>query len=297
MTRFAAHAQEDRPRAPALSAPSQESDAPAAPETNLARMAVGVEYDGAEFHGWQSQPRARNVQDCVERALAAVADAPVRVVCSGRTDAGVHACGQVAHFTTAARRSEAAWVRGANSRLPRDVAVRWALPVADDFHARYSALRRHYRYVIVNCPARPALARGLAAWELRPLDEARMRAAAAALVGEHDFSAFRAAGCQSRTPRRQLFEIDVRRAGDRVWIDLCANAFLQRMARNIAGALIEIGAGERSAEWAGELLRARDRRLAAATAPACGLYLRGVEYPARHRLPGPPAWRMSVDLA
>jgi len=253
------------------------------------RIAVGLEYDGSGFAGWQSQAHAPSVQDAVQAALGAVADSPVDLVCAGRTDAGVHAAGQVAHFDTVALRGERAWMLGANSRLPAAVSVTWARTVPAHFHARYSAEARTYCYFILNRTTRSALAAGRAALIHRSLDEARMAEAAALLLGEHDFSAFRAAECQSRSPVRRLMELAVHREADRVVIRATANAFLHHMVRNLAGALIAVGQGKVPSGWARELLDSRDRRQGAPTAPAAGLYFWQVHYPAAFALPSPPA--------
>ena len=252
------------------------------------RIALGLEYDGSRFHGFERQPGRRTVQSEVEAALARVAAAPVRVVCAGRTDAGVHATGQVVHFDTAASRPVHAWVRGTNTYLPPDVTVLWARIVADGFHARFLALQRRYRYVIVNRDTRPALLAGRAAWEYRPLDARLMRLAARHLAGEHDFSSFRAAGCQARHPVRRLHRIEVARTGDRIVIDVHANAFLQHMVRNIAGTLVAVGAGEHDPDWVASVLAARDRRAAGVTAAPDGLYLVGVDYPEEAGIPAVP---------
>jgi tRNA pseudouridine38-40 synthase len=249
------------------------------------RIALGIEYCGTDFSGWQLQEGARTVQGCVEHAVSRVADHPLRVVCAGRTDARVHAFGQVAHFDTAAERPPHAWVFGANSHLPGDVSVRWARPVGDDFHARFSAVRRRYRYFIYNSSVRPAVWRSRVAWEFRPLDEGRMREAAAHLVGEHDFSSFRSYACQAKTPVRTLHRLEVARQGDLVVVDAEANAFLHHMVRNLAGVLMEVGVGKRPPDWAREVLEARDRRLGGVNAPPDGLYLIGVQYPGRFELP------------
>jgi tRNA pseudouridine38-40 synthase len=255
------------------------------------RFALGVEYDGSDFSGWESQPRRRTVQSTLETALACVADGPVATVCAGRTDAGVHAIAQVVHFDSVAKRAPHEWVMGTNSNLPGDVSVRWANPVAEPFHARYSAVCRYYRYVILNRRQRPALLRRRAAWERSPLQVAAMRAAAAYLLGEQDFSSFRAAGCQAKSAVRKVVGLEVHRRGDLVFIDIAANAFLQHMVRNVAGVLIEIGKGKREPAWAKELLEARDRTRAAATAPAQGLYLSRIDYPPEHGLPAvSPEW-------
>lgn len=243
------------------------------------RITAILEYDGSEFSGWQTQAAGRTVQACVEAALSAVADHAVSVTVAGRTDAGVHACAQVIHFDTDAPRAPRAWVFGANSHLPRDVALLWAGEVGGDFHARFSASGRRYRYVILNRPVRAALSRTRATWDYRPLDVDRMRAGAGRLVGTHDFSAFRAAECQAKSPVRALRALDVRRDGAFVVIDAYANAFLQHMVRNIVGVLTVIGAGEREPAWAREVLLSRDRTAGGVTAPAAGLYLVGIEYP------------------
>ncbi len=253
----------------------------------MPRIAVGLEYLGGAYVGWQSQPTRPSVQGCLEAALAKVADEPVSVVCAGRTDAGVHARGQVAHFDTTARRSMRAWVLGVNTELPRDISVIWAQPVPAHFHARYSAEARTYRYLILNRRARGGLWEGCATWVHRPLDALAMAEAAALLEGEHDFSAFRAAECQARSPVRRLERLRVQREHAWVSIEATANAFLHHMVRNIAGLLIAVGKGDAPAGWAAEVLAGRDRRLAAPTAPAEGLYLWSVRYPEAFVLPAP----------
>lgn len=249
------------------------------------RVAVRVEYDGSAYAGWQRQPHAPSVQAEVEEALSRVADKPVDVVCSGRTDAGVHALGQVIHFDTPATRPDHAWVFGANSHLPPDISLRWARPVAGDFHARYTAMAREYRYLILDHPARSALFARRAAHSRHRLDAAAMHAAAQALLGERDFSAFRAAGCQSNTPMRRLERIAVERHGDLLVVDIRANAFVHHMVRNIVGSLQLVGRGLEAPEWIGELLASRDRRLGGATAPAHGLYFLRAVYPEKYGLP------------
>jgi tRNA pseudouridine38-40 synthase len=249
------------------------------------RFALGVEYDGSDFSGWESQPGQRTVQSTLESALSSVADSPVALVCAGRTDAGVHAVAQVVHFDSEAQRAPHEWVLGANSNMSDDVSVRWACPVAAAFHARYSAVCRHYRYVIQNRRQRSALLRRRAAWERTPLSVTAMGAAASNLLGEHDFSSFRAAGCQANSAVRTVVSIDVQRRGELVFIDIAANAFLQHMVRNVAGVLVEVGKGKHGPGWVGELLEARDRTLGAATAPPQGLYLSLIDYPPEHGLP------------
>lgn len=250
------------------------------------RVAVGVQYDGSGFQGWQAQRSgARTVQAVLEQALTQVADHPIRLTCAGRTDAGVHGVGQVAHFDTTAVRSARSWVLGGNAHLPMDLSLRWARDVPDDFHARFSALARRYRYLILNQPHRSALWRGRATWCYRPLDAERMHEAGQVLVGEQDFSSFRAAECQARHPIREIRELTVRRQGDGLVLEVEANAFLHHMVRNIAGVLMAIGAGDRPVEWAREVLARRDRTQAGITAPAEGLYLLAVRYPERFGLP------------
>ena len=250
------------------------------------RVALGVQYDGSGFRGWQAQqPGTRTVQTVLEQALARVANHPVRLVCAGRTDTGVHGVGQVAHFDTTAVRSERAWVLGGNAHLPLDISLNWARETPDDFHARFSALARRYRYLILNRAQRSALWRERAAWHYRPLDAERMQRAGQALVGEHDFSSFRAAECQARHPVRDIHELTIRRQGDGVVLDVEANAFLHHMVRNIAGVLMTIGVGDRPVEWVRGVLEQRDRTQAGVTAPAQGLYLAAVRYPEQFGLP------------
>ena len=253
------------------------------------RIAVGIEYDGSAYAGWQAQSSVPTLQCVFEQALARVAAEPVSLTCAGRTDAGVHATGQVAHFDTHAARSQRGWVLGANSELPRDVSVAWAMPVPGHFHARYCAEARTYRYLIANRLARPALLCGRAAWIHCPLDHVRMREAAQSLLGLHDFSAFRAAECQAKSPVRRMERLEVDRHGEFVVIEATANAFLHHMMRNIAGLLIAIGRGDAPVEFAREVLSGRDRTRNAATAPAAGLYLLSVRYPAAFAVPAPRA--------
>ena len=249
------------------------------------RIALGLEYDGRLFCGWQTQPEGCAVQDALERALAEIHGAPVATMVAGRTDAGVHALSQVAHFDALNSRPESAWLRGVNALLPEGIAVLWAKTVADDFHARYSATERAYRYVLLNHPVRPALLAGRVGWVHTALDGARMVEAAAHLVGTHDFSAFRAAECQAKSPVRELRQARVLRQGDFILFEFRANAFLHHQVRNMVGSLVWVGMGRRSPEWVREVLEGRDRRLAAATFAPDGLYLAEVGYDPRWELP------------
>jgi len=253
------------------------------------RIAVGIEYHGSAFAGWQTQEKLRTVQGELEAALGAVADHKVDLIGAGRTDAGVHAREQVAHFETQAARSMRAWTLGANTHLPADISVTWALPVPAHFHARYCAQARTYRYLILNRGVRSALVGDRAAAIFKPLDQERMSQAAVLLQGEHDFSAFRAAECQSHSPVRRLTQLDVARSGEWVSIEATANAFLHHMMRNIVGLLIAVGRGDRPPQWAREVLESKDRTRGAATAPPEGLYLWRVRYPAAFGLPVSPA--------
>jgi tRNA pseudouridine38-40 synthase len=257
----------------------------------VVRIAVGVEYDGSAYAGWQAQTSLRTLQRVTEQALSSVAAEAVSLTCAGRTDAGVHAHGQVAHFDTRALRSTRAWVLGTNSELPHDVSVTWALPVPAHFHARYSAEARTYRYLVLNRLARGALSAVRAAWVHQRLDHERMAEAARWLHGEHDFSAFRSSECQAKSPVRRMEKISVARHGDWVVIEATANAFLHHMMRTIAGLLIAIGRADAPPGRAREVLEGRDRSRNAATAPAAGLYLLAVRYPAAFALPvvSPPA--------
>ena len=250
------------------------------------RIALGVEYDGTAFRGWQiQQPGVRTIQGCLEQAIGEVADRPVGLVCAGRTDAGVHAAAQVVHFDTEAERSPRAWVFGANSNLTSEIAVSWAQPVPETFHARFSARARRYRYVIFNRPVRSALHRQRASWFYKPLDAARMREAGLYLVGEHDFSSFRSVECQAKSPVRTVYALELERRGDFLILEIEANAFLHRMVRNIAGVLMAIGSSARPIGWARDVLEARDRASGGNTAPPQGLCLIAVRYPEMFGLP------------
>ena len=264
------------------------------------RFAVGIEYDGTRFAGWQHQAGAVTVQACVQQALSAVADHDVSAVAAGRTDAGVHACAQVAHFDTQADRPVRGWVLGANSHLPPDIAVNWAMEVEPSFHARHTALGRSYRYVMLRRATRPALLRDRVCWTRAKLDVGAMHEAAQALVGEHDFTSFRSAECQSPTPMRHVDAISVTDEGPFVVLEISANSFLQHMVRNIAGTLMQVGAGERGTGWVSETLTARDRTRAGIAAPPGGLYLWRVRYPPSLRIPQPvpsQPWAMIAGLA
>lgn len=250
------------------------------------RIALGIEYDGTEFAGWQRQAHATTVQAAVEGALSRIADAPLEAVCAGRTDAGVHATHQVVHVDTPVQRPERAWLRGVNSNMPPAVGVRWMREVPDDFHARFSATARSYRYLLETARLRPVLRRAQVAWTWRSLDVAAMQSAANHLVGEHDFTSFRAVACQARHPVRTIHRLTVSKRSWGVCIDVEANAFLHHMVRNIVGSLMVVGSGERDPAWLVELLQCRDRTAAGVTAPAGGLYLVGVRYPCDYGLPG-----------
>lgn len=249
------------------------------------RVALGIEYAGTGYNGWQRQKTGTGVQSLVERAITQVADHPVETICAGRTDAGVHAFAQVVHFDSNARRSERGWLLGINSNLPDNINVSWAAAVNEEFHARFSAASRTYRYLVLNRLARSALMRNRAWWVHEPLDVASMQTAADFLLGEHDFSAFRAAGCQAASPVRTLFRLQVRRFGDLIAITVVANAFLQHMVRNLSGMLVMIGRGDADVDWARSVLESRDRTAGGIAAPAHGLTLVDVEYPARFQIP------------
>jgi tRNA pseudouridine38-40 synthase len=253
------------------------------------RVAAIVEYDGTDFAGWQSQAHAASLQDAVSGAIGFVAGHPVVVICAGRTDAGVHAIGQVIHFDTTALRTPRAWVLGTNTRLPPAVALQWAGEVPTGFHARHAALRRTYRYHILNRSARSGLERARTAWIHRPLDAAAMHEAAQVLIGEHDFSAFRSIQCQSKTPVRKVLRVDVVRSGDRVSLEIEANAYLHHMVRNIVGTLLDVQCRTDPAGAMAQILAGRDRRAAGVTAPAAGLYLTRVDYPPAYGIPAPAA--------
>jgi len=261
----------------------------------MARIALGLEYDGTDFIGWQVQRAGRSVQAALQAAVSRVADQPTTIAGSGRTDAGVHALQQVAHFDTDVERSSRQWILGINSNLPEDVAVRWAHPVDSGFDARRSALFRRYHYAIVQSATRPAVVRRMSWWLREHLDCAAMTAAGISWLGENDFSAFRSAGCQSRTPMRRLISFSVFRRGHFVVVEFTANAFLQHMVRNLVGVLVEIGQGKAPVDWAREVLRSRDRTQGGVTAPPHGLSLVEVGYPARDGIPAAPEGLLGVS--
>ena len=251
----------------------------------MPRYALGVEYDGTDYLGWQTQQQEPTLQVTLERALSFVAAQPVAVTCAGRTDTGVHALGQVVHFDCAVERPERAWVLGSNSRLPDSMAVRWSRVVTDAFHARYGARRRSYRYRVTGRPTRPALDARYAVWVREALDVAAMRAAIPALVGEHDFTSFRTVACQARSPVRTIHRIELVQQDGYLDFHFEANAFLHHMIRNLVGSLLVVGRGEQSPDWIGRVLALRDRTQAGPTAPAHGLTFMAARYPAEHGLP------------
>ena len=252
----------------------------------MTRIAMGVEYDGHAFCGWQAQKSdVDTVQEAVEAALSKVADEQITVICAGRTDTGVHGAEQVIHFESEVKRSTRSWVYGGNANLPDTVCLLWAKPVSEDFHARFSAQRRRYQYVIFNRPIRPTFLATRTTWEYRTLDEARMQAAGNYLIGKHDFNAYRAVGCQANSPIREVYGLKVTRKDAFIMIDIEANAFLHHMVRNIAGVLMDVGAGKREPEWAQEILQSQDRRCGGVTASPAGLYLTGVDYDEKFDLP------------
>lgn len=249
------------------------------------KWALGVEYLGKKYCGWQRQRHCDSVQLFVEQALSRIAAEPIEVFCAGRTDTGVNAIGQVVHFETQVDRPVRAWLEGSNTHLPDDIRISWVQSVDPSFHARFSAFARQYRYVIFNRAVRSAVLSGRATWERKPLSEALMHQSAQALVGEFDFSSFRAAECQASHARREIEFVKVTRRGDFVFIDIKANAFLHHMVRNIAGTLMQVGRGEAPVEWVANLLALQDRTKATVTAPATGLYFVNAFYPAEFAIP------------
>jgi len=249
------------------------------------RIALGVEYDGNGFNGWQSQPDGNTVQDRIQKALSQIACEPVSVIAAGRTDSGVHALEQVIHFETNTVRPLNAWVRGVNALLPHSIAILWAHIVPEEFHARFSAHARSYRYELINRPVRSAVHHGKVGWFHAQLDVAAMQEAAVFLLGEHDFTSFRAAECQAKTPVKNLAQLDIHQQGDLIVFNLSAQAFLHHMVRNIVGCLVYVGKGKYPPEWIQQLLEGRERRLAAPTFAPDGLYLRHITYDAKWGLP------------
>ncbi len=262
----------------------------------LTRYAAGIEYAGSAYCGWQRQSHCDAVQTYLESALSYVADEAVELTCAGRTDAGVLAVEQVAHFDSSAVRDQRAWVMGANCRMPRDIRIKWVTPVSDEFHARYSAAARAYRYLVLNTEVPSAVFHQTCAWEFRPLDHQAMHDCAQMLLGEHDFSSFRAAGCQAKSVHRNVQEIRVSRRGNMVLLDIKANAFLYHMVRNIAGSLIKVGSGQQDATWFEQVFQSRDRRQAAMTAPACGLYFVRAFYPESFGLASQAVAPILIDI-
>jgi len=254
------------------------------------RWVAGVEYNGALFKGWQSQIHhpGKSVQDALEKAASKVANHPVKLICAGRTDAGVHASAQVIHFDSHAMRDSHAWKMGINTNLPNGVCLNWVRPVDSDFHARFSAVSRRYRYFIMNRPIKPGLMHDQVTWWRRPLDAGKMHEAAQSLMGLNDFTSFRASDCQANHPKRTMLDISVKRQGEWVVLEVCANAFLYHMVRNIAGVLLPIGQGSKPVEWCAEVLQAQDRKQAGVTAPGGGLYFVDVDYPGYPDLPIEP---------
>jgi tRNA pseudouridine38-40 synthase len=242
------------------------------------RLVLGLEYDGTDFNGWQTQPAGNTVQDRLEAAIAQFTGRPHATICAGRTDAGVHARGQVVHFDTDIDRPTWSWVRGLNALLPASVAVQWAVAVAEEFHARYSAIAREYSYRIRNAPTRSPLAMRTSTWCFQPLHLGAMQEAASRLIGTHDFSAFRSAECQANSPIRTLEQFQIEQQGQMILCTLRANAFLHHMVRNLVGAVVEVGRGAQDLQWIEQVLRGRDRAQAARTYPAQGLCLEKVEY-------------------
>ncbi len=255
------------------------------PDTQSQRLALGLSYRGTAYRGWQSQPDGRTVQDHVEMALSEFAAIPITTLCAGRTDAGVHAINQVLHIDAPVQRDAFAWVRGSNRYLPKDIALQWCVPVGPDFHARRSAWGRRYRYLLLQSPVRPALESGLCGWSFKPLDLEAMRAAAVHLIGEHDFSSFRAAECQALSPVKVMRTITIEQRGAYWRFDFDASAFLHHMVRNLLGCLLAVGAGQHPPGWMAEVLAARSRDAAAPTFAPDGLYFVGPYYDASHAIP------------
>ncbi len=251
------------------------------------KIALGIEYAGCHYFGWQRQDISPTVQEVLETALSEIANEKIKVVCAGRTDTGVHAIQQVVHFETKVQREKQAWQLGTNAKLPNDIVVTWVLYVDDEFHARFSAEARTYQYLILNRRVRPAIYNGLVTWELQKLDLERMKQASQYLIGEHDFTSYRAAACQAKSPLRTIHEFQINKSGDWFLITICANAFLQHMVRNIAGVLMAIGQGKKEVKWAAEVLAAKYRKAGGMTASPHGLYLVDIKYPEKYIIPTP----------
>ena len=254
----------------------------------MSRLAMCLEYDGSNYHGWQIQRGVETVQETLEKAVSCVADEQMQVITAGRTDAGVHATSQIVHYDTRSNRSSRAWLRGVNSNLPESIVVSWVSPVPATFHARYSALTRSYRYVLLNRSVRPTYLAQRVSWDYRPLDVDKMKAAVKPLLGEHDFNAYRAVSCQSKTSIRIIHELEINQKENWIWFDIKANGFLKHMVRNIVGVLVAIGAGESDVSWSREVLDSCDRTMGGITAAPDGLYLSGVCYPLEYNLPPAP---------
>lgn len=248
-------------------------------------IALGIEYDGSRYHGWQAQNDKLTLQTTLEAALSQIADEPIQTICAGRTDAGVHAVEQVIHFDTSKNRAHTAWTLGTNTLLPKDISIKWATEVSDEFNARRSALNRHYRYIIYNHPVHSALLRSHALWYPYPLDDARIEQALPYLLGEQDFSSLRDSDCQSKTPMRRIDRLSIKRYQKFLIIDVVANAFLHHMVRNIVGVLLAVGNRKKSPEWVSDMLAAKTRTAAGITAAACGLYFVHATYPEKFALP------------
>ncbi len=261
------------------------------------KIALGIEYAGRHYFGWQKQDISPTIQEVLESALSEIADENIRVVCAGRTDTGVHALQQVVHFETKSQREPQAWILGTNTKLPNDIAVTWVLNVDDDFHARFSAENRTYQYIILNRQARPAILNGLVTWEYRKLDLERMQQASQCLIGEHDFSSFRAAACQANTPIRTIHKLEINKLRDCFLITICANAFLHHMVRNIAGVLMAVGQGKKEISWATDVLAAKDRKAGGVTASPDGLYLVNIKYPEKYIIPSPDTLMDKLGLS
>ena len=252
---------------------------------NSRKYALGIEYNGSAYCGWQQQKHCISVQAHLQEAIGFVANHPIQLTCAGRTDAGVHAIEQIAHFESTAQRDNRAWVLGSNCRLPRDIRVKWVTEIDESFHARFSAVARSYRYIILNSPVPSGLFHDRCSWEYRKLDHEHMHQCAQLLIGEHDFSAFRAVGCQAKSASRHVQEVNIHRHGELIYFDIKANAFLYHMVRNIAGSLMAVGKGDQSIDWFAHVFASKDRNQADITAPAAGLYLVRAYYPDQYKLP------------